>query len=92
MISIDATISIDGFRYVHVMSDDPQGLDSTPTGPLGSREGQDASLAAAWEYLAALERDPDCDELALVVARHEVMRRRRALADEIAREDGQSAD
>ena len=87
MISSDTAISIDGFRYVHVMFEDLQGLDFSRTGLLGSPESQDPRLADAQEYLAALEADPDCDELALVVARHEVMLRRHTLAEEIARED-----
>jgi hypothetical protein len=92
-------ISCDGFRYtvgrigVDIRTMRPQmnapgelarGADTRTNTPHASSEWEDPRLAAALNYLADLEADANSDELAIVAASHEVMLRRRALAEEIA--------
>lgn len=48
--------------------------------------GQDGQLATAQAYLALLEADPAADELTLVVARHDVLQRKRSVATAVADE------
>jgi hypothetical protein len=93
-----AMICVDGFRYavgrtaadVRTLRPRLDGLSDTQQPPddshPGSPEWQDSLLGAAQDYLARLEADPAADEWAIVAARHEVMLRRRALAEEIARD------
>jgi len=85
MIPIDPAISIDGYRYVHIMLDDFREEDISRSPLQWSPEWQDARLDAAVRYMMALEADPDCDQLALVFARHEVMLCRRSLLQQNAR-------
>ena len=48
-------------------------------------EFHDAVLAAALQRLAALEADPETDELTLVAARHEVLIRKMRIAGQFER-------
>ena len=48
-------------------------------------ESHDAVLAAALQRLAALEADPETDELTLVAARHEVLMRKMRIAAQLDR-------
>jgi hypothetical protein len=49
-------------------------------------EEPDGQLATAQEYLALLEADPATDELTIVVARHDVLQRKRSVARAVAGE------
>jgi hypothetical protein len=51
------------------------------------RELHDALLGEARQRLEALEADPDTDELTLVMARHEVFRRKISIAQALRREE-----
>jgi hypothetical protein len=46
--------------------------------------GRDGQLAAAREYLAELEADPETDELTIVEARQAVLQRKRSLSLAVA--------
>jgi hypothetical protein len=47
-------------------------------------DGRDGQLAAAREYLAELEADPETDELTIVEARQAVLQRKRSLSLAVA--------
>ena len=47
-------------------------------------DGRDDRLAAAREYLAELEADPETDELTIVEARQAVLQRKRSLSLAVA--------
>jgi hypothetical protein len=47
-------------------------------------DGRDDQLAAAREYLAELEADPETDELTIVEARQAVLQRKRSLSLAVA--------
>lgn len=47
-------------------------------------DGRDDHLAAAREYLAELEADPETDELTIVEARQVVLQRKRSLSSAVA--------
>ena len=54
MIPIDPAISIDGYRYVHIMLDDFREEDISRSPLQWSPEWQDARLDAAVRYMMAL--------------------------------------